>query len=251
MDAYTGFAAVYDEFMEEIPYDDVCTYLVSLLSEDGIRDGLVLELGCGTGEMTLRLSHAGYDMIGVDASDEMLMEAREKLAGEDILYLLQDMREFELYGTIRAVVAVTDTMNYLTDRADFVQVLKLVNNYLDPEGLFLFDLKTKHFYEDVLADATFADHREDADLIWENSYDPESCLNEYAITIFSKCRDGRYEREEEFHYQRAYLLEEVKAMAEEAGLVWVKAYRAYTKEAATEEDERFYIILREKGKTKA
>ena len=142
MDAYTGFAAVYDRFMDDVPYDEWSRYVVKLLGQRGISEGLVLELGCGTGNMTERLARAGYDMIGVDSSEEMLelaVEKRER-SGLDILYLQQDMRSFELYGTVRAVVSVCDSMNYITEEQDLLQVFCLVNNYLDPGGIFLFDL---------------------------------------------------------------------------------------------------------------
>ena len=117
MDAYTGFAEVYDRCMDNIPYDEWAQNIRDLLHKHGIKDGIVCELGCGTGEMTERLSKAGYDMIGIDSSEDMLMEAREKLYernsedGPDILYLQQDMREFELYGTAAAFVSVWDSMN--------------------------------------------------------------------------------------------------------------------------------------------
>ena len=139
-DIYGSFACVYDKFMDNVPYKEWGKYLKSLLEEQGISDGLVLELGCGTGSLTEILADAGYDMIGVDLSADMLdiaMEKREQ-SGNNILYLLQDMREFELYGTVRAVVSICDSMNYLPCEEDFLQTLKLVNNYLDPEGVFIF-----------------------------------------------------------------------------------------------------------------
>ena len=118
MEAYTGFAEVYDLFMDNVPYEKWCAYLRSLLEEYQVDQGLVLELGCGTGKMTRLLAQAGYDMIGVDDSEEMLQIAKETTWKEepqntDILYLLQDMREFELYGTVRAVVSVFDYLNYI------------------------------------------------------------------------------------------------------------------------------------------
>lgn len=142
MGSYESFARVYDLFMDNIPYDEWCSYLIELLKEYGIEDGLVLELGCGTGNVTERLFNAGYDMIGVDNSMDMLEIAMEKKEEnkKDILYLLQDMREFELYGTVRAVVSICDSMNYILDYGELVQVFSLVNNYLDPGGIFIFDL---------------------------------------------------------------------------------------------------------------
>ena len=146
MEAYTSFAKVYDQFMDNVPYEDWAQYLHGVLEMYGIWDGLVLELGCGTGTMTELLSGYGYDMIGVDCSEEMLdaaMEKREE-SGHDILYLLQDMREFELYGTVRAVVSVCDSINYILEEKELEQVFRLVNNYLDPGGIFLFDFNTEY-----------------------------------------------------------------------------------------------------------
>ena len=146
MDAYSSFASVYDQFMDNVPYEEWADYLTGLLGEYQVHDGLVLDLGCGTGSLTEILAKKGYDMIGIDNSEDMLQIAMEKRAdsGLDILYLLQDMREFELYGTVAAVVSICDSMNYLTDYEDLVQTLKLVNNYLDPQGVFIFDLNTGH-----------------------------------------------------------------------------------------------------------
>lgn len=140
MDAYSSFASVYDQFMDNVPYEEWAEYLTGLLGEYQVHDGLVLDLGCGTGSLTEILAKKGYDMIGIDNSEDMLQIAMEKRAdsGLDILYLLQDMREFELYGTVAAVVSICDSMNYLTDYEDLVQTLKLVNNYLDPQGCFYF-----------------------------------------------------------------------------------------------------------------
>lgn len=250
MEAYSGFAEYYDTFMENIPYKKWHRYIRSLLREYFIEDGLVLELGCGTGTMTELLAADGYDMIGVDQSADMLAEAMEKreTSGSSVLYLQQDMREFELYGTVRAIVSICDTMNYLLEESDFVQVLKLANNYLDPEGIFLFDLKTEHYYRDVTGDTVFAENREEESIIWENYYYEEEMLNEYGVTIFARGEDGRYDRIEEIHYQRAWDVDTVKKMVEQAGMVWIAAYDAFTREPARRDSTRIYILAREKGK---
>ena len=160
MEAYTSFAQVYDLFMDNVPYEEWCAYIAGILRDYGIEDGLVLELGCGTGSLTRALSGAGYDMIGVDNSEDMLEIAMDKQQeGEDILYLLQDMREFELYGTVRAVVSICDSMNYILTYEDLVQVLRLVNNYLDPGGILIFDMNTLYKYEEILGENTFAENR--------------------------------------------------------------------------------------------
>ena len=250
METYTTFAEVYDEMMEDIPYEEWCRYLVGLLQEFGVKDGLVLELGCGTGIMTELLAENGYDMIGVDSSEEMLAEALEKRekSGHDILYLQQDMREFELFGTVRAVVSVCDSINYILEEKELVQVFSLVNNYLDPEGVFIFDMKTEHFYRDLAGDAVYGQNGEDVSLIWENCYYPEDRINEYSLAMFLREEDGRYRKEEEVHYQRAYTVEEVRRSMEAAGLQWVAAWDAFTQKPPTEESSRIYIIGKEQGK---
>ena len=263
MEEYGRFAEVYDLLMEEIPYEDWCAYLTGLLRSCGVRDGLVCELGCGTGTMTELLAEEGFDMTGIDSSDTMLQQAIEKreASGLPILYLLQDMRELELYGTMRAFVSVCDSMNYLTDPEDFLTVLRLVNNYLDPGGVFIFDLKTEHFFREVLGNSTDGASEEHAAYILENDYDEEEHLNSAFLTVFEEQEDGRFERFTELHEQRAYGIPEIREMAEKAGLEFAAAYRAFTDQAAPESTgdgsvdsaeepcDRIYIVLRECRKT--
>ena len=253
MSSYESFARVYDLFMDNIPYEEWCEYLAGLLEDQGIREGLVLELGCGTGNMTRLLAEKGYDMIGVDNSVDMLEIAMEKKEEEeqDILYLLQDMREFELYGTVRAVVSVCDSMNYIIEEEDLLEVFRLVNNYLDPGGIFIFDLNTEYKYEKILGDTTIAEDREDASFIWDNYYDLEEKINEYDLVLFiPEEKDGEilYRKYEETHYQKVYSLERVKELLLEAGMEYIAAYDAFTREPARKDSERIYILAREKGK---
>ena len=223
MEAYTSFAVVYDTFMDNVPYEEWGEYLHGLLLEYGVEDGLVLDLGCGTGTMTEILASKGYDMTGVDFSEEMLdiaMQKRTK-SGHDILYLMQDMREFELYGTVRAIVSICDSMNYLTEDGDLEQVFRLANNYLDPGGLFIFDMNTEYKYREMLGDQTIAEERENCSFIWDNYYYEEEKINEYQLSLFvedpvlsEKTGQDICRKFQEMHYQRAYSLAEVKAALE-------------------------------------
>ncbi len=254
MEAYSSFAQVYDLFMDNVPYEEWSKYVISFLKEDGIEDGLVLELGCGTGKMTRLLKEAGYDMIGVDNSAEMLEIAREyeykeaESGKNDILYLLQDMREFELYGTVRAVISICDSMNYLLEEESLLQVFRLVNNYLDPKGLFIFDLNTRYKYEELLGETTICENREEGSFIWENYFDEEEDINEYDLTLFIHEKEGLYRKYEEIHYQKVYDLDCIKRLLKEAGMEFVAAYDACTKNPVKEDSERIYIIARESGK---
>lgn len=250
MEAYTNFAEVYDLFMDNIPYEDWCSYVTGLLKEYGVKDGLVLDLGCGTGSLTELLADAGYDMIGVDNSEDMLQIAMDKRAesGKDILYLLQDMREFELYGTVKAVLSICDCINYILDYKDLVEVFRLVNNYLDPGGVFIFDLNTVYKYESVMGDTTIAEDREECSFIWDNFYDEDTKINEYDLSLFIREEDDLYRKYMETHYQRAYTIDEIKKALKEAGLEFLQAYDAFTREPVKDTSERIYLIAREHGK---
>lgn len=279
--SYESFARVYDELMDNVPYDEWTSFLVELLHQNQIQDGLICELGCGTGNVTERLANAGYDMIGIDNSYDMLAIAREKQFDTDapvstILYLQQDMREFELYGTVAAVVSICDSMNYIVNPEDLVTVFKLVNNYLDPQGLFLFDFNTQYKYETVIGDRVIAENREDCSFIWENNYDAVTKINEYDLTIFVRdlygyeyeevvgdefedeeyegdacaddVEDACFRRFREIHYQRGYTLEEMKMLLNQSGLIFVSAIDMDTKQEPTESSERIMVIAREQGK---
>ena len=289
MKEYTGFAEVYDMFMDNVPYDKWAKYLQKLLKENGAKEGIVCELGCGTGKMTRRLRDMGYDMIGIDISQDMLQIAMEqetilKKAGTqnadinkveskhtksdkkknyEILYLNQDMREFELYGTVAAVVSVCDSMNYITEKEDLLQTFKLVRNYLDPGGVFIFDMNTPYYYKKKLGEQTICENRDEGSFIWENYYDPDTKINEFDMTIyirrnsegqnaFKTSKDKKtagktnnavyYERFEETHFQRAYSIAEVKALLKKAGLIDIKVYKAFTKDAPDSAAERVYFV---------
>lgn len=264
MQAYTGFAQVYDMFMDNIPYGEWSEYLVSLLKQYGLDKGLVLDMGCGTGNITEELAAHGYDMIGIDNSMEMLsiaMQKEEQYQQENvvfeengrgnILYLLQDMREFELYGTVAAVVSICDSMNYITSEEELLEVFRLVNNYLDTRGIFIFDLNTVYKYQHILADNTIAENREDCSFIWDNYYYEEEMVNEYDLTIYVKdnideASDNCFCRFDETHYQKAYTLETIQKLLEKAGMEYVTAYDAFTQQPPMENSERIYIVAREK-----
>lgn len=270
-EAYSDFAQVYDELMDETPYEQWCDTIVQFMEQYGISKpvrgekdllaserNLVLDLGCGTGTLTELLYGKGYDMVGVDNAPAMLDIAMKKKqeSGSEILYLLQDMRELELYSTVGTVISVCDSLNYILDEEELLEVFRLVNNYLYPGGLFLFDFNTDYKYREVIGDTTIAENREDCSFIWENFYDEDSCLNEYDVTIFVRDQDSEADAERktepelfrrftETHVQRGYTVEQMKDMVEQAGLEILKVLDAESLSEVNACSERVYILARE------
>ena len=250
MEQYTNFAKVYDLFMDNVPYDKWVEQIKDILYKENIKDGLICDLGCGTGAITERLANLGYDMIGIDNSYDMLDVAMEKkyASGNDILYLCQDMREFELYGTVRAIISRCDSLNYIRELSELKEVFAWVNNYLDPNGLFIFDMNTEYKYKNILGDNTFAEVREQASFIWENTYDIDKRINEYDLNLFIRLEDDNYRRFEERHVQRAYTFDEILSAIDSSKMVLEKYLDADTYGDISEKTERILFVAREKGK---
>ena len=249
MGSYENFARVYDELMDNVPYEEWAQFILNLLQDRKITEGLVLELGCGTGKLMSLLGKAGFDMIGVDNSVEMLQIAREKTS-QDFLYLLQDMREFELYGTVKAVISVCDSVNYITKKEELRKVFQLVNNYLDPEGLFIFDFNTEYKYRELIGETVIAEDREDVSFIWFNEYDEESHLNDIDLKVFVQEEGDIYRKFQEEHIQRGYTLDEIKQLLEESGLIFLEAYEEYTTQAPQPDSGRIVVVAQEHGKNR-
>ena len=249
MGSYENFARVYDELMDNVPYEEWAQFILNLLQDRKITEGLVLELGCGTGKLMTLLGKAGFDMIGVDNSVEMLQIAREKTS-QDFLYLLQDMREFELYGTVKAVISVCDSVNYITKKEELRKVFQLVNNYLDPEGLFIFDFNTEYKYRELIGETVIAEDREDVSFIWFNEYDEESHLNDIDLKVFVQEEGDIYRKFQEEHIQRGYTLDEIKQLLEESGLIFLEAYEEYMMQAPQPDSGRIVVVAQEHGKNR-
>lgn len=246
-EVYGGFASVYDMFMDNIPYDDWLRYLKGLLEKRGICDGVVVELACGTGEMTKRLSETGYNMIGVDLSEEMLAVAREKCS-EEVLLLHQDMRELDLYGSVSAIVCVCDGMNYICKEEELRQIFRKAYTFLEKNGVFVFDMKTEYFYREVLGNNTFTDNRENASYIWENEYHEGKKLNEYLLTVYELVNEKQdlFVRTDELHRQRAYDVGLLCQSLREQGFESVEVFEAFTEKKPAAESERVYFIAQKK-----
>ncbi len=235
--------------MEDVPYDKWADLLSCLMKAYGDNIRSVLDLGCGTGTLTLKLSDMGYDVIGVDNSQDMLSVADAKAFenNKDILFINQDMRTLELVEKQDCIVSVCDCINYLVLDEDVLDTFGSVKNCLNRDGLFIFDFNTVYKYETVIGDTTIAENREDCSFIWENFYSPDDHINEYDVTFFKKVsdeEDGLFKRFEETHIQRAYTLEEMKMFILKAGFRFITAIDEETGKEPTDRSERIYMVCR-------
>jgi SAM-dependent methyltransferase len=248
MSCYEGFARVYDAFMADIPYTAWAEYIEGELRKylPGIRNPLTADLACGTGCLTVLLAQKGFDMIGVDKSADMLNEAREKVSKDNlpILFLAQDVRRLDLFGTIDAAVSTCDGLNYLLSEAELFAAFSRVSLFLNPGGIFIFDMNTEYKFREVLKDHTFTDTQGSDSFLWKNDYDAGTRINEYRIFFITD--SGPFD---ETHYQRAYPTETVKTLLGDAGLTLLHANDAYTYDPPKQDSVRISYIARKKGNT--
>ena len=241
MESYTDFAYIYDKLIDQ-DYEKWADYIEEIFKTNDKKPSLVLDLGCGTGNITNILAKRGYDMIGIDISPDMLNVARDKAAdgGQDVLYLCQDIREFELYGTVDAIICTLDVLNYITEPEDLKHVFSLVKNYLNPDGIFIFDINTEYKLKNVLGNNTFIYEENGIFYTWENEYDKN--ISTQYLTFFAENEDGLYERFDETHVQRAYKTDEIKKMLLENGLSFEVDYKLFTFENSDETCEKKVMV---------
>lgn len=225
--AYSALAAYYDRLGEHIDYEKYAKTAIMLNEKYGEgKSGLTLDLACGTGSVATCLAKAGCEVIAVDSSSEMLFEAREKASEEglDILYLCQDMRELDLYGTIDLVVSAVDSMNYLTTTKDLEKTFSLVHNFLEPGGIFFFDMNTKKKFEEVYGNNSYVFEDDGVFCVWQNDYNEKTGICRFYVTVFEENEDGEYSRDDECHKERCYSFATVKKLLEKCGFDIIGVY---------------------------
>ncbi len=244
---YASFALIYDRLMQDIPYQGWVRYLDTLFGKLGINPRHILDLGCGTGNVTIPLAEKGYQMTGLDLSSEMLSLAEQKARakGLPIQWLLQDMRKMEL-GAARfdLVISMTDSLNYLSGENELSEVFRSVRQYLNPGGWFVFDLNSLYKISNVFGDNVFTLLEDDIAYIWENSYDPEKHTCTMDLTFFVREKDGRYRRFSEQHRETGYTDVEVKKILNKAGFQVAAVYAENSFDTPGETTERIYFAAR-------
>lgn len=246
MSAYEAFASVYDIFMEQVEYDQWLHHIHAVWERFGLQPQTVIDLGCGTGSIALPLAKEGYAVTGVDFSAEMLTEADHKAMAEgvSIRFACQDMTELDLGEQADCILSLCDSMNYLTEDGQLADAFQSIARHLKKDGLFLFDMNTEYKFKEILGQNVFGSAEEAAAYIWENDYDEEEKINEYYVSFFIERKDGLYERIEEYHYERAFSTEEVRAGLEAAGMELLAVWDGYSFDAPREESERLFFAAR-------
>ena len=246
-EGYGALARFYDQLNSEIDYrawaDFVEACFARYLEK---KPELVLDLACGTGSMTTELASRGYDMIGIDGSGEMLSEAfsRALSIGKNILFLEQDMRSFELYGTVGCITCCLDSLNYLLGDGELSTCFSLVHNYLDPDGLFLFDVNTPYKFDTVYGDNAYVLEDETSLCAWQNEYDRESGLCRFYLSIFEEGKDGRYTRADEEQCERCYTREQLTDTLSRNGFSDIAFFKNYDFDTPDERTERWFVAAR-------
>lgn len=242
---YNSFAYVYDNLTLDIDYPGWADFIEKIIHKNKKEASMVLELGCGTGSFGIEMSKRGYEMICLDLSSDMLDRAAEKAAeeGADILFLNQDMSSFELYGTVDVIVCLLDSFNYLIKPVQVQRMFRLVHNYLNPGGLFIFDVNTPYKFENILSNNIFYEVDDDIAYIWENEYNPKTRKARFDLTFF--VRDGQlYRRFDETHFERAYDEGEIMQFINQSGLKFISVYDHLTLRKPSLKSERNFYVCR-------
>lgn len=245
---YEVLAAVYDKLNSEIDYSAWADFIEKIFNQnEAHRTSSVADLGCGTGSMTLELASRGYDMIGIDNSPDMLAVARQRdNTNGKILWLEQELSSFELYGTVDAAVSCLDCVNHITKPSDVRSFFKWVHNYLEPDGLFLFDVNTPKKFRDVYGDTDYILEGDGAFCGWQNHYSPSSGICTFYLTVFSECADGRYERSDGVQREKCYSSRQIGKMLSDTGFEVIGVYAGYGFETPDSDSERWYYVARAK-----
>ena len=242
---YGEFARLYEK-LQDIDYTKFADYIEEIFKREGTKPSLVLDLACGTGRLTEILAKRGYDMMGIDISPEMLSIAQEKARENalSILYLNQDMTDFELYGTVDAIVCTLDGVNYLTEDGETDRLFALAHNYLNPGGVMIFDINSEYKIQKILGNNTFVNEEDGIFYVWQNDYDEKSRICYFRLDFFEKESDGRFKRYTEEQCERAYSKEELLASAKKAGLSVSGVFDALSFEKEKDDSERIFVVLR-------
>lgn len=249
MEAYQNLASVYDQFMKHAPYDKWVSFTEKMVDLYGVSGKRMVDLGCGTGEITLRLSDRGFDVTGVDISETMLAEASQKAMQQkkNIFWVQQDIRTLQGFENVDVCVSYCDVMNYVTEKKDIETVCQNVFHSLNKAGLFIFDIHYLPYVTEQLVDCNFSDVMDDAAYIWECEPGETEGEMHHFITFFARQGNGQYHRYDEYHHQQTYATDFYTTALEKAGFTKIQFYADFsTENHEINQDKQRIFILAEK-----
>ncbi len=240
MDAFSQLSSFYDQ-MVGADYQSICDFICNKIEKYNPSANLLVDLGCGSGTLSMLLSEKGYDIIGVDNSDAMLSKAIQKSTfTKDILWLQQDMTDLDLYGTVDVIICTLDGFNYLYDEDMLQETIRRCSLFLNPNGLLIFDVNTKYKYESILQNQCFVYETSDAYCIWETDKEDDDIY--FDLTFFIKQKDGRYIRKEETQQQHYFSPDTIKFLLQQNKLICKEICDDYTKAEKDSENQRIVFI---------
>ncbi len=243
MSGYGDFSAFYDALMTDVDYAARAEYLLRLFERHGVRPRSVLDIACGSGSLLAELQKHGVDTIGVDSSDAMLMRAREKL-GAEVLLLCQDMCKLDLYGMVDGAVCTLDSLNHLCRTEQLAEVFRRARLFVEPNGLFIFDVNTIYKHREVLGDTAFVVEQPGLLCVWRNRYVQRTHEVSMLLDFFTEEADGSYERYQDTVRERAYSERTLRALLLENGWETVAVYEDMTTDAPSDTCERMVFVAR-------
>ncbi len=245
--SYAYFSKFYDTLTSNIPYRTRGEYFHAILKQNPPPGPILLDLACGTGSLSEVMASLSYDVIGVDSSEEMLMEAMNKKydSGLDILYLCQDMTALDLYGTVDCCICALDSLNHLPNSEAVLKAFQNVSLFLAPDGIFIFDMNTIYKHEKVLSDKVFVYDTDDVFCVWQNSPCHDHTID-ITLDFFAEAHAGQYTRETETFSERAYSHDEICALIEQAELSLLTCYKGDTFDPPDETTERVVYVTKSK-----
>lgn len=251
MTSYANLAEFYDRLTDNAEYEKRCDYITDLLSENGVSEGILLDLACGTGTLTQLLSRRGFEVIGVDASPEMLSVATQKSYENDldILYLCQDMSQLDLYGTINCAVCTLDSFNHVTDPENVKKAIKKVGLFMEKGGVFVFDVNTSYKHREILANNTFVYDLDDVYCVWQNTLNESDNSVHIDIDLFSPDENGKYDRLEESFDEVIYERDTLEAWLKKYGFEVVGVYDEFTRAPVSETSQRAFYVCKKTKQT--
>lgn len=245
--SYGIFSSVYDILTENVEYEKIADIICSLLHDNGVDGGLLLDLGCGTGTLSFILENKGYDVIGVDASEDMLMVANEKKYEENssAMFLCQKAESLDLYGTIDCAVSCLDTINHINSLAKIEKAFSLVSLFMNMDGIFIFDINTPYKHKNILGNNTFVYDMDEVYCVWQNTFNEEKAETHIDLDFFIKNEDDEYyERYSESFCEYSYPVESILGILEKTGFTLLGMYDDYSENLISDTTERITLVCK-------